>query len=197
MLDKISSVDTLKLHDKNVVANIVDSRTKPIMDQLTAMDKVLQEALRKSSVIREEMIIEEAEEVDQAADPPLAQIKHLRAVHPLPTDFRFPRSSAAEMWRLWVNGKPIEKLDPYHLLSGKLMRDPSDVPQFSKASKVMEAIRERVGMSWKELRRLKATDLDEKFDDVFEDVFEGGSNLSCSTLYKQLKNAKKKLNEKN
>ena len=47
LMDRISSVENLKLHDKDVVANIVDSRTKPILDHLTAMDKVLKEALQK------------------------------------------------------------------------------------------------------------------------------------------------------
>lgn len=115
--------------------------------------------------------MEDEKDVEKDSDDnPPQLIKHLRAVYPVPKDFRFPTCKAVDMWRLQIYGKPIEHLDPFHLLSGKLMRDSKDPPQFSKASKVMEAIRAKIGLTWKELRRLKPHDAEDKFNDVFEET---------------------------
>ena len=204
ILKKVSSVGDIKLHDQDVVASIVESKTKPMMEQLAAIDETLKKVFEDKTEKRSnnengpEGEDEKDLEKDSADNPPLL-IKHLRAVHPVPNDFRFPTCKAVDMWRLWIYGKPINGLDPFHLLSGKLMRDSKDPPQFSKASKVMEAIREKIGLSWKELRRLKPHDAEDKFNDVFEEIFEGGSNLNCSSLYKLLERPLKstKKNPKN
>lgn len=41
LLKKVSSVGDIKLHDKEVVASIVESRTRPMMEQLAAIDEKL------------------------------------------------------------------------------------------------------------------------------------------------------------
>ena len=101
-------------------------------------------------------------------------------------NYSFPSLPAIEMWRAWIYGIPNDHLEPFHQLSRKQFGESNGASQFTKASKVMEALRKKVGMSWVELSRLEPNVVEKKFHDAFKVLFGGSSNSKCSTLYKRL-----------
>ena len=89
-------------HDQYVVASIVESKTKPTMDQLLAIDetlkKVLEDKLTKDPITKMVLKVRMKKDFEKdSADNPQQLIKTLRAVQPVPKDFRFPTCKAVDM----------------------------------------------------------------------------------------------------
>ena len=114
-------------HDQYVVASIVESKTKPTMDQLLAIDETLKKVLEDKTDKRSnnENGPEGEDEKDfekDSADNPQQLIKYLRAVQPVPKDLRFPTCKAVDMEGMPRLKREIGSIESDGVYSGRRFR---------------------------------------------------------------------------
>jgi len=68
-------------------------------------------------------------------------------VHPVPEDFDFPSDNLSNIWNLWWDGRPSERIAPYRKLQPYDLDKKSMRTRFIKARKVMEFITQNTGKS--------------------------------------------------
>jgi len=92
--------------------------------------------------------------------------------HPVPQDFNFPSDNLSNIWNLWWDGRPAERIAPYRKLQPYDLEKKSMRTRFIKARKVMEFITKNSGKSANEIPSSTAAEKVIFLQDAYARIFQ-------------------------
>ena len=92
--------------------------------------------------------------------------------HPVPQDFKFPSDNMSNIWNLWWNGRPVERIAPYRKLHTFDIDDKIMCNRFIKARKVMDFIIEHSGKTVIEIANSSVAERVRYLQDAYLNIFD-------------------------
>lgn len=191
ILKNLSSLNYNQVLDKEMCSNIISEQLLAFMEKqkylikniklvLKSNDQMQKDPSLKFKVAEEitnpDYRIQEQSEI-QTEPSPQPDIQNYRRytwggrVHDFPEDFELPQANCMQMWRMWLYGNKMAGVLPYRFLRGKYMK-PVQRIRLTKLKAVMEAVRERIGLSYDEIIALGDHESERCFNRACSDIME-------------------------
>jgi uncharacterized protein YfkK (UPF0435 family) len=155
MLDKINSVNGIQVHNTELLNRTFGAQLEEIKDMVKKNIKLSPE----SEIGAQRMDIGSYRQFYWDGEN-----------HYHPKDFKLPRVHSVTMWRLWLFGDKNNVTAPYRTLRGNFMSCSLRV-QLCRARKVMDFIRDKIGLSYEEITNLGVAEAETLFNDAYKDIF--------------------------
>ena len=92
--------------------------------------------------------------------------------HPVPQDFKFPSDNMSNIWNLWWDGRPIDRIAPYRKLQPYDINDKNMSNRFIKARVVMKFIIKHSDKSDTEIANSSSTEKVRYLQDAYLHIFD-------------------------